>query len=356
MYLDVIDRLQLAHDSLCDWLQPFVLPDGTNLSKAVGPYASPPVVPYKPQCFPVGRGYKILSHFMFDPKVFSGPDAIDALSALIKTSCPGATFVKQNTQQDLIDRIVHRFRCSHYKINHRLEHTTFVPGKCTRPGVVPAREKKYQPKSQHSYSKMGTAGLKETARSRKRKQQHMTCHSEDAKPSPQHRRTDTKMADAADHRCPVCIVIFMCKSTGRWYLCPTSFLMHAFHASEASSSLLSEDDLLDNQKKFLNYLLEHGVSPTITSKIMTQVVNDSGRTGEFTPNVIQNISEKTRKLMDNLHGIDADWSVAQKMLGSLERCVNCLFISTLVLFPSRPLTAFCTVCCLIFLAVHLPSL
>ena len=327
MYLEVIDRLKSAHDALCDWLQPFVLPDGTDLSQAVGPNAIPPTVPYQPRCFPVDRHFKPLSHFMFDPELFYGPEAIRSIYALIKQSCPGFTWVKQNKAVDLVDRLLYRLRCSHYKINHGLEQSEFVPGKCTRPNVVPAREKKYQAKSNHSYSKMGFTGLKPSARSRKRQRQSIKSQLKDSKPAYNKRRTNTKMADTADHRCHVNIVVFMCKSTRHWYLCPSSYLLHSFHPSEESSSLLTEDDLLDDQKKFLNYLLEHGVSPAITSQIMTKLVNETGRPGEFTPKTIHNIGEKTTRLMDQLDGIGENWTVAQKTLGVLERCVY-YFISS----------------------------
>ena len=79
-------------------------------------------------------------------------------------------------------------------------------------------------------------------------------------------------------------------------------------------------------KKNLNYLVEHGVSPTTTAQIMTKVVNDAGRPGEFVPKTIHNISDKTQKMMDHLKGISSDWSEAQKTLGVLHAYVALCFL------------------------------
>ena len=69
-----------------------------------------------------------------------------------------------------IKYVVYRFKFSHYKIKYHLQKTVLNPGKYTRPNVVPAREKKAKSKSQHSFTKMGTTGLKRNL-SRTRKKQ-----------------------------------------------------------------------------------------------------------------------------------------------------------------------------------------
>jgi len=242
MYVDIVDRLKSAHDELCTWVQPFKLPDGTDLSVAVGKNAQPPNVPYRPKRFPVDYKMRPRSYFMFDPALFYGPAAWERLCALIQQCCPGASLVAQNKEVHP-DHIKYRLKCSHYKLNLNLVNTKFEPHKCTKPHVPPAREKKAKSKSQHSFGKMGTANLKPN-RTRKRKQQPQPS-SETKHDS---RRTDTKMADCPEHRCEVCVVVFMCTSSQNWFLCPTTRLAHKYHASEEESSLLCEDDLMDDEK------------------------------------------------------------------------------------------------------------
>ena len=316
MVVTSVEKLKRAHDALCQWIQPFVLPDGTDLALAIGPKGTNPPLAYQPSCYPVDRWQHPLSHFMFDPGMFLGPSAFDSLVAFIKKCCPGVTWVVQNTAVDCTDSLLYRLRCSHYKINHHLEQSVFEDGKFTRPNVVPAREKKKKSSNQYSFNKMGTVGLK-IPKSRKRKHQPANLQRDSPHMAPPARRTDTKMADSAHHRCHAQIVLFMCKHSQRWFLKKTTNLEHKFHASEVTSNLLTEDDLLDDQKKYLYYLVDHGVSPTTISQVMTKVANDSGRTGEFLPDTIANIGKKTQNMMDELKGISHDWSVAQKTLGVL---------------------------------------
>ena len=174
MYIDIVDRLKTAQDRLCEWLQPFILADGTDLSSAVGPNGTPPHVPYRPRCFPVDQHLRPLSHFMFDPKLFHGPEAVEPLGDLIKTCCPGTTWVFQNKEIH-VDKVVYRLKCSHYKINYNLQKSVFHPEKCTRPNVAPAREQKSKSKSQYSFLKMGKTGL-QSNKSKKRKHQPASLH------------------------------------------------------------------------------------------------------------------------------------------------------------------------------------
>ena len=65
-----------------------------------------------------------------------------------------------------------------------------------------------------------------------------------------------------------------------------------------------------------------GLSNGEIARILTCYFNKTGQKGEFTPKSILNLIAKHQKEIDLLHGIDTDFSIAQKPFTMLNECVT----------------------------------
>ena len=65
-----------------------------------------------------------------------------------------------------------------------------------------------------------------------------------------------------------------------------------------------------------------GVFPFSIADVMTEVVKQKGKRGDFLAKTVQNITTQLQTAMDLVAGIDKEWSVAQKTLNKLnERAI-----------------------------------
>ena len=61
-------------------------------------------------------------------------------------------------------------------------------------------------------------------------------------------------------------------------------------------------------------MYDHGVPSSTIANIMNQVFKNDGKHGEFLATTIKNISRKTQEAMDEIAGIDSDFSIAKKTI------------------------------------------
>jgi len=135
---------------------------------------------------------------------------------------------------------------------------------------------------------------------------------------PESRTTLTNQAPSAKKRFHMNIRLFMNTKSGNWYLHTKSDFNHNFHPKlQQDASLLSKDDLSDDQLDFLKIMYENGISQTTIANAMTNAVNKEGITGEFLGSTIKNITTGMQQAMDEIAGIDSSWSIAQKTIQKL---------------------------------------
>ena len=93
---------------------------------------------------------------------------------------------------------------------------------------------------------------------------------------------------------------------------------HRFHPEEhLGTDLLNEADLSENPFNYMRLIYDKGVSPQTIASIMSEVLNKSGKLGEFLAQTIKNINEKCQAAMDIIAGISSDMTTAEKIMGRL---------------------------------------
>jgi len=104
----------------------------------------------------------------------------------------------------------------------------------------------------------------------------------------------------------------MSVKSGNWYLNMSSNFKHSYHAAEcADSTLLNKTAMNHEEMNFLKLMYENGVVNSTLADIMTKVMNKGGKQGEFLSSTMQNVTTKIQEAMDEIEGVDPDWSVAQ---------------------------------------------
>lgn len=106
--------------------------------------------------------------------------------------------------------------------------------------------------------------------------------------------------------------LLMSVKSGNWFLNMSSNFKHSNHPPEhADSTLLNESDMNQEEMNFLKLMYENGVVNSTLADIMTKVLNDGGKKGEFLTSTMKNVTTKLQDAMDEIQGVDPDWSVAQ---------------------------------------------
>ena len=83
-------------------------------------------------------------------------------------------------------------------------------------------------------------------------------------------------------------ILFLCNFDGCWYMLSSSHLEHCFYPEQhLDTDLLNEADLSENQFNYMHIMYEKGVSPQIIASIMSEVLNKSGKSGEFLAQTIK---------------------------------------------------------------------
>ena len=137
------------------------------------------------------------------------------------------------------------------------------------------------------------------------------------------KRTDSGKAPSKATRCKMQISLFLSKVDDCWYMLQNSTNFdHSFHPKErVNSTKLNANDLNEKQMNYLRLMYEQGVPNQTIANIMSNVVNEAGKEGEFLSSTIKNITVKCQKIMDEIAGISSDMSIAEKTLRNLTECV-----------------------------------
>ena len=119
-----------------------------------------------------------------------------------------------------------------------------------------------------------------------------------------------------ENRCDKEIRFFYNEDYDSWNLHINSNFEHSFHIKESEESqTLNKSDLNKAQLTTLN-----GVAPSVIAKAMTDAVKlSTGKDGEFLSSKVQNIGNQERAAINKLHGINPDWSIAQKVIAELDK-------------------------------------
>ena len=64
-------------------------------------------------------------------------------------------------------------------------------------------------------------------------------------------------------------------------------------------------------------MYEQGVGPSSIADVMTEVLKQKGKKGDFLAQTVNNVTTQVQTAMDLVAGIDTNWSVAQKTLKRL---------------------------------------
>ena len=83
------------------------------------------------------------------------------------------------------------------------------------------------------------------------------------------------------------------------------------------TDLLNEADLSESQFNYMRVMYEKGVSPQTIAKIMSEVLNNSGKSGEILAKTIRNVNEKCQSAMDVIAGVSSDMTIAERTMGRL---------------------------------------
>ena len=321
----LIDSLKNILLSSFHWEQePVVLHDGTSvdLCLAIGQNSScPPNAPNQPEMFPKK------SHYQFDNKIYKGIGAGDAIEKLVKSFCPGCRLYRQRKNSTTVGGVTFTFCCNHYKTLDSQFEDNFAVGKFSKVGVVKenvkGRSGTKKEDGNTSFSRMVNSKMKskqKNQRSRKTLDQRgKNSVYKNKKPTiPVTKRTVGVRPADVEERCLMNIKVFYCNFDECWYLLSSSHLEHRFHPEEdVDTNLLNEADLSENQFNYMRVMYDKGVSPQTIANIMSEVLNKSGKSGEFLAKTIRNINEKCQAAMDVIAGISSDMSIAEKTMAKL---------------------------------------
>ena len=67
----------------------------------------------------------------------------------------------------------------------------------------------------------------------------------------------------------------------------------------------------------MRIVYDNGVSTQIIANIISEVLNKSGKSGEFLAETIRNINAKCQAAMDEISNISSDMTIAEKTMGRL---------------------------------------
>ena len=134
------------------------------------------------------------------------------------------------------------------------------------------------------------------------------------------RRTHGSRATLKETRCKMTIKIMLFQQTREWYLSKRvdSTFKHSFHPQkDEDAQKLDQDDLDTTELHYLKLMYETGVGPSSIADVMTEVLKQKGKKGDFLAQTVNNVTTQVQTAMDLVAGIDTKWSVAQKTLKRL---------------------------------------
>jgi len=325
MDLSLTDSLKSILVSSLHWQQlPVVLHDGASveLCHAIGENAcTPPNAPNQPEMYPRR------SHYQFDSKVYKGIQAADDIIKLVKSFCPGCRLYSQRTNGTTKLGTTLTLCCNHYQTLSSGSIGNFVAGKFSKVGVVKenvkGRSGTKKEDGNTSFKRMVNSKMKSKPNNQRRRktvdERGKKPVSKSKKPPiPVTRRTGGVRKADPEERCVMNIKVFFCDYDQYWYLLSSSNLAHRFHPEQdEDTDLLNEADLSENQFNYMRVMYEKGVAPQTIANIMSEVLNKSGKSGEFLAQTIRNINEKCQAAMDVIAGISSDMTIAEKTMSRL---------------------------------------
>ena len=309
-----------AHNNLSTWSSKLVVPHGeakVDVSCAalqVGCIRRRPPVSDLPCDLPNNSLYR------FDPNIFCGEKCAGSIESIIKESCDGCTLHVFRSGSRSGNRIYYSLRCACY----RVEKQTFDPNKFSKHGVKPEEVIQTNSINNRAFSRMGEPKLKSKKRKRKICSDSRNSTQKPRKISKQPaRRTKGNASDSRLTSCDMCVTWFMDVNNGCFYLCKNSVLQHSYHSRlEEQDTLLSEDNLNEDQMNFVIRMHQEGVNNTSISTIMTKILNDKGIRGEFVPSATRNMTRRMQEAIDTIDGISSDYSIAEKSIHRLNKYVT----------------------------------
>ena len=341
----LVQSIQDTQNKLSHWDQNPVIVDPNNkdpnsvidLCKAVGKNAeTPPNAVNQPPMYPND------SQFQFDPTTFHGKDALAPLCSLIRGFCPGCKLYLQDDGTPRKKGTTYQLRCQHYPLKHKRKQKQFKEGRFTKTGVRTEHIKQRKGSKKRKKSvffrmhnpKMGTRA------SQRQKKAHdsristtNTSNDSDGDESMEDNdkkttlkdilqkayRTFSVRAEDPSYRCHMNIQFFM-TGNGNWYLSTKSIFKHSYHSQVAEEARqLAKLDMNNEHLNYLQLMSEFGVPKSMIASIMTRKLNDEGMKGEFISDTVRNISVQIQKVMDEMAGISADYTVASRTIERLNQ-------------------------------------
>ena len=136
---------------------------------------------------------------------------------------------------------------------------------------------------------------------------------------PHLRRTVARQPTCSKNKCKVVLSLLMSYATNEWYLSSKGCLDHILHVQKhAVYQTITPNDFDDSEQKLLNLMFKEDLTPSVIGRVMESLRIQKGKVGQLRPRSLSNAAQKHRDAIDLAHGIEKDWTIAQKTLAKLE--------------------------------------
>jgi len=269
------------------------------------------------------------SRYRLDIKKYCGIDAAPAVKEFFASICTGCKlFTQIEGKERKKGYLSWQWRCGRYRVTDsgKNQTATFSDGKFSKDGVNEVHHVQERGKKEEhtAFARMGNKKLKANKSPQKRKRVSdrrgdKVVTDKSTKPPAAKKRTLSSSAPSAKQRCHMNVQVEMCKQDGSWYFNSGSNFTHSYHGEEhVHSTTLNESDLNEEQSNYMQLMYDAGVPDQTIASIMSNVLNNGGKPGEFLASTVKNINEKVKRAMDLISGIETDFSVAEKTIAVLK--------------------------------------
>ena len=155
------EALFAEFERLCSWDGSLTFPtrhDNVDLIDGIGPRAKClSHLPMQPQCYPKGYSY------LFDPSVYSGLDAADALLERIILNLHGSSMYRRGTHVSVTGgSTTYRIFCSFTQSADAMDPAKLDPNKFTKTRVRKANEKQTTSSKRNVFDRMPDCKFRDT--------------------------------------------------------------------------------------------------------------------------------------------------------------------------------------------------
>ena len=295
------DTLLRQHENDSHYNLPLII-DGVDVSSAIGDNASTPKgAKNQPTAYPKNYCY------CFDCDKYSGEDSYDDILQTLKNACSDCYLYRQKCDLSGPFFSTYELRCSCYKVQEK-DMSQFDEGCFQKRDTKVESVKKQRSTNQCSTvdrmqnKKMSSKGMR-----KKRNKQRSIKN-----------RSGSRRARSKESRCNMYLKLMMDKRNGKWYLGKSGSLQHSFHQPlPAETRLLDESNLSEDQLKWVEKMYQGGISHGSIAGVLNEVLTSEGTNGEFLASTIKNMTENMQKAIDEIAGISADMSVAERSFAVL---------------------------------------